>query len=110
MAFAIHQHETAARIYVSPHPILLSHLPPHPPVPLDCPRAPALSALLHASIMHWASVLHTVVHMFQRYSPKSSHPHLLSLSPKVCSLHLCLLYCPVYRIVTTIFLNSIHMS
>ena len=33
-----------------------SHLPPHP-IPLDCPRAPALNALLHTSSFHWSSVL-----------------------------------------------------
>ena len=41
--------------------------------------------------------------MFQCYSLKSSHPHLLPLSPKVCSLHLCLLCRPACRIVVTIF-------
>ena len=30
-------------------------LPPHP-IPLGCPRALALSALLHASILHWLSM------------------------------------------------------
>ena len=42
--------------------------------------------------------------MFQCYSLKSSHPHLLPLSPKVCSLHLCLLCRPACGIVVTIFL------
>ena len=66
-----------------------SHLPPHP-IPLGCPRAPALSALLHASNLHWSSVLHMVIYTFQCCSLKSSHPHLLSHCPKVCSLHRCL--------------------
>ena len=69
----------------TPLPVL-SH-----PIPLGCPRAPALGALRHASNLHWSSVLHMVMYMFQCYSLKSSHPHLLPLSPKVCSLHLCLL-------------------
>ena len=38
-----------------------------------------------------------------------SHPLLLPLSPKVCSLHLCLLCCPECRIISTIFLNSIYV-
>ena len=71
----------------SPHPELPSHLPPHP-TPLGCIRAPALGALLHALNSHWSSVLHMVIYTFQCYSLKSSHPHLLPLSPKVCSLHL----------------------
>ena len=46
---------------------------------------------------------------FQCYSLKSSHPSLLPLSLKVCSLHLCLLCYPACRIVSTIFLNSIYI-
>ena len=83
-----------------------SHLPPHP-IPLGCSRAPALSVLLHASNLHWSSILHMVIYMFQCYSLKSSHPHFLLHSPTVCSLHLCLFCCLEYRIVFTVFLNSI---
>ena len=75
------------RVHMCPHPEPPSLLPPHP-IPLGCPRAPALSALLQAS--NWSSVLHMVMYMFQCYSLKSSHPLLFPLSPKVCSLHLCL--------------------
>ena len=59
-----------------PHPEPPSHLPPHP-IPLGCPSAPALNALLHASNLHWSSVSHMVIYMFQGYSLKSSHPSLL---------------------------------
>ena len=45
--------------------------------------------------------------MFQCYSLKSSPPLLLPLSPKVSSLHLCLLFCPACRIIRTVFLNFI---
>ena len=31
---------------------------------LGCPRAPALSALLHASNLHWSSILHMVIYNF----------------------------------------------
>ena len=49
MVFAIHQREAATGIQVSPlHPVILSHLSPHP-IPLGCPRALALGSLLHAS-------------------------------------------------------------
>ena len=82
-----------------------SHLPPHS-IPLVCPRAPALSTLLHVSNLHWSSISHTVIYMFQCYSLISSHPRLLLHSPKVCSLHLCLFCCLAYRIVT-VFLKSI---
>ena len=45
----------------------------------------------------------------KRKALKSSYPLLLPLSPKVCSLHLWLLCCPIDRIIGTIFLYSIHM-
>ena len=87
---------------------LPSHLPPQP-IPPGCQRALALGALYHTSNSHWLSVLHMVIYMFQCYSLKSSYPLLLPLSPKFCSLCLCLLCCPACRIISTIFLNSIHM-
>ena len=82
VVFAIHQHESAMAAHDSPHPKCPSHLPPHS-IPLGCPRAWALSALLHASNLHWSSILHMVMHMFQCYSLKSSLPHFLPHSPKV---------------------------
>ena len=59
-----------------PHPEPRSHLPSHP-IPQGRPHALALSALLHASNLDWWSVSHMVICMFQCYSLKSSHPHLL---------------------------------
>ena len=67
VVYAIHQHESATGTLMSPNPEPPSHLlspdpepasylPPNP-IPLDCPRAPALSALLHASSLHWSSIL-----------------------------------------------------
>ena len=91
-----------------PHPDPPSHLPPHP-IPLGYPSAPALSTLPHALNLDWRSVSHMIIYMFQCYSLKSSCPRLLSQSPTVCSLHLCLFCCLAYRVITTIFLNSIYM-
>ena len=54
------------------------------------------------------TISHMIIHMFQCYSLKLSHPHHLTQSPKVCSLHLCLCYL-AYRLIITIFLNSICM-
>ena len=99
-----HQRESATGAHESSHPEPPSHHPPHPN-PLGCPSAPALSALLHPSNSDWSSISHMVIYMFQCYSLKSSHPHLLPPSPKVCSLHLCLFCCLVYRV----FLNFIYM-
>ena len=91
-----------------PHPEPASHLPPHP-IPQGHPSAPALSPLSHASNLDWRSVSHMIIYMFQWYSLKSSYPFLLPQSPKDCSLHLCLFCCLTYRVIITIFLNSIYM-
>ena len=72
-----------------PDPEPTSHLPPRR-IPQGCPSALALSALFHASNLDWWSISHMVIYMFQWFSLKSSHPHLLPQSPKVCSLYLCL--------------------
>ena len=85
-----------------------SHLPSHP-IPLGCPWTLALSVLFHASNLDWSSISHMVIYMFQCYSLKTSHPHLLPQSPKVCSLFLCLFCCLAYRVIITIFLNSIYV-
>ena len=85
-------------------------LPPPHLIPQGHPSAPALSILSHASNLDWRSISHMVIHMFQCYSLKSSHPCLLPQSPKVCSLPLCLFCCLTYRVIITIFLNSIYVS
>ena len=69
------------RVYMCLPILTPSHLPPHL-IPLGCPRALALGALLHASNLHWSSILHVVIYMFQCYSLKSSHLCLLPQSPK----------------------------
>ena len=91
-----------------PHPEPPSNFPPHP-IPQGCPSALALSALFHASNLDWWSISHMVIYMFQCYSLKSSHPPILPQSPKDCSLYLCLFSCLTYRVIVTIFLNSIYM-
>ena len=50
-----------------------------------------------------------IIYMFQCHSPKSSHPRPLPQSPKDCSIHLCLFCYLTYRVIVTIFLNSIYM-
>ena len=91
-----------------PHPEAPSHLPPNP-IPQGHPSAPALSTLSHASNPNWRSVSYMIIYMFQWCSLKSSHPRLLPQTPKDCSLHLCLFCCLAYRVIVTIFLNSIYM-
>ena len=91
-----------------PHPEPPSHLAPHP-IPQGHPSAPALSTLSHASNLDWQSVSHMIIYMFQCYSLKSSRPCLLPQSPKDCSIHPCLFCFLAYRVIITIFRNSIYM-
>ena len=79
MVFATYQHESATGIHISPCLEPPSDLSPHP-VPLGCARAPALDSLLHVLNLHWSSVLHVIMYMFQCCSLRSSHLHLLRLS------------------------------
>ena len=55
-----------------PHPEPPSHLSLYP-IPLSCCQAPTLGALLPVLNLHWSSILHTVICMFQCYSLKVSH-------------------------------------
>ena len=78
-----------------PHPEPPSRIPPHT-IPQGQPSAPALNTLSHAWNLDWRSISHMVIYMFQCYSLKWSR-------------HLCLFYCLAYRIIITIFLNSIYL-
>ena len=95
-------------VHVFPCPELPSHLPSLP-IPLGYPSALALSALFHALNLDWQSVSHMIIHMFQCCSLKLPHTCLLPQSPKDCSLCLCLVCCLAYRVIITIFLNSIYI-
>ena len=85
-----------------------SYLPPHT-ISLGHPSAPAPSILYPALNLDWRFVSCMILYMFQCHSPKSSHPRPFPQSPKDCSIHLCLFCCLAYRIIITIFLNSIYM-
>ena len=91
-----------------PHPDPCSLLPPHT-IPLGRPSAPAPSIQYCASNLDWQLVSYMILYIFQCHSPKSSHPLPLPQSPKDCSIHLSLFCCLVYRVIVTIFLNSIYM-
>ena len=91
-----------------PHPDTPSLPPPHP-LPQGHPSAPALSTLSHASNLDWRSISHMIIYMFKCYSLISSHPCPLPQNPKVCPLHLCLFCWLAYRVIVTVFLNSIYM-
>ena len=91
-----------------PHPEPSSLLPPHTISPGRL-SAPAPSIQYCTSNLDWRLVSYMILYMFQCHSPKSSHPLPLPQSPKDCSIHLCLFCCLVYRVIVTIFLNSIYM-
>ena len=97
--------------YINMNPPWCTRVPHLPPctIPLGHPSAPAPSILCHASNLDWRFISHMILYMFQCHSPKSSHPHPLPQTPKVCSIHLCLFRCLTYRVIITIFLNSIYM-
>ena len=103
--FAIHWPESTIGVHVF---TILKPPPTSLPIPsLWVIPVPQLRA---SCIMHqtWTGNSFHILYMFQCHSPKSSHPHLLQ-SPKVCSLSLCLFCCLAYRVIITIFLNSIYM-
>ena len=78
--------------------------------PMDCSLpGSSIHGIFQARELEWLSISCMVIYMLQCYSLKSSHPRLLPWSPKVCSLHLFLFCCFTYRVIITIFLNSIYM-
>ena len=94
-----------------PNPEPPSHLLPHT-ISLGHPSVPAPGILYPASNLDWQFISYMILYMFQCHSPKSSqssHPLPLPQSPKDCSIHLCLFCCLSYRVIVTIFLNSINI-
>ena len=83
-------------------------LPPHT-IPLGRPSESAASIQYCASNLDWWLISYMILYIFQCHSLKSSHPLPLPQSPKDCSIHQCLFCCLVYRVIVTIFLNSIYM-
>ena len=82
--------------------------PPSPSPPSGSSQGTSPEHLSHASL-GWRSVSHLIICMFQCYSLRSSHPHLLPQSPKVCSVHLCLFFCPAYRVMFSYFKMSFSL-
>ena len=96
------------QVYTCSHPESPSFLPPCT-IPLGRPSAPAPNIQYHASNLDWRFISYMILYMFQCHSPKSSHPFPLPQSPKECSIHLCHFCYLTYRVIVTIFLNSIYM-
>ena len=104
--FAIHQHESTTDVHVFP----ILHPPPSSlPVPslwVIPVHQPLASCILHRT-RTGNSFLIWYYTCFNAILP--NHPPSLSQSPKDCSIHLCLFCCLIYRVIVTIFLNSIYM-
>ena len=79
--FAIYWHESARGVHIS-------HILNPPPSSLPIPSLRVIlvhhpwAPLSNASNLDWWYVSHMIINMFQCYSLKSSHPHLLPQSPK----------------------------
>ena len=107
IGFAIHQHESATGVHVLP---ILNPPPTSLPIPslwVITVHQPQASCILHQT---WTgdSLLICYYTCFNAILP--NHPRLpLPQSPKDCSIHLCLFCCLAYRVIVTIFLNSIYM-
>ena len=67
MVFAIHRHESAMGVHVSPILNTPSYLPPHP-IPQGHPSALALSTPSHSSNLDWQSISHGNIHVSMLFS------------------------------------------
>ena len=109
IGFAIHQHASATGVHVFP---ILNPTPPTTSIPIpslwssQCTSSklpvsciePGLVILFLYDIIHVSMPFSQIILLFP-----------LPQSPKDCSIHLCLFCCLAYRVVVTIFLNSIYM-
>ena len=88
------------------HPEPPSYLPPHT-IPQGHPIAPALNPVSGIEPGLAIYFIYDNIHISMLFS-QIIHPRLLPQSSKVCSLHLCLFCYLAYRVIITIFLNSIY--
>ena len=72
--------------------------PPSLPDPSGSSQCIRPEHLSYASSLGWWSVSPYIIYMFRCCSLETSHPRLLSQSPKVCSIHLRLFFCFAYRV------------
>ena len=101
--------------YINMHPPrVYTCSPSWTPLPLPFPYHPSgssqcTSPKLPVSCMEPGLAirfLYDIIHVIMPFSQITPH---LPESPKDCSIHLCLFCCLTYRVVITIFLNSIYI-
>ena len=104
IGFAIYQNKSTTGIHVFP---ILNPLPSpyHPSGSCQCtsPKQP-VSCIEPGLVIHF---LYDITHVLMPFSQIIYPP--LPQSSKDCSIHLCLFCCLAYRVIITIFLNSIYM-
>ena len=66
--------------------------PPSPSHPSGSSQCTSPEHLSHASNLGWWSVSHLIIYMFWCCSLKTSHPRLLSQSPKVYTMYVIYIY------------------
>ena len=107
IGFAIHQHESTMGVHVFP---ILNPPPTSLPIPslwVIPVHQPQASCILHRTWTGDSFLIRCYI-CFNSILPYHL-PLPLPQSPKDCSIHLCLFCCVTYRIIVTIFLNSIYM-
>ena len=107
IGFAIYQNESATGIPVFP---ILNPSPSSLPIPslwVIPVHQPQASSIVHRT---WTGDSFHIWYYTCFNAILPSHPTLsLSQSPNDCSIHQCVFCCLVYRVIVTIFLNSIYM-
>ena len=105
---AIYQHESATGVHVLP---ILNPPPTSLPVPslwVIPVHQPQASCILHWTCSGYSFLIwyYTCFNAIRPNHPTLSLSHRVQ---KTCSKHLCLFCCLAYRVIITIFLNSIYM-
>ena len=102
--FAIHWHVSATGIHVFP----ILNLPPHP-IPQGHPSAPSpehpVSCVEPGLAICFTYDNTRVSVLFSQIIPPSPSP----TESRSLSVHLCLFCCLAYRVIVTVFLNSVYM-
>ena len=101
----MYQHESAIGVRVFPilnPPPTSFPIPSLQVIPVHQPQASCIEPGLEIHFLY--DIIHVLM-PFSQILPRLPLPQ----SPKDRSIHQCLFYCLIYRVIVTIFLNSIYM-